>query len=195
MTLTELDHGSAGATAAAFYRSLDHDRLLRGISAINEGTFERFDNTVLLIYEWPDSADAAGERGPIALAVDRLSAADVATWLDAASGQLADFLTLQPDGMRLRRPTNAAVQRAYWALRTLAAPGVPRPALIPTLRGGVQIEWHTRGVDVEVEIAPDGTASIDVDDTLNDAASWTEARVLGVEPLHGVRERLTQVAP
>lgn len=27
----------------------------------------------------------------------------------------------------------------------------PTPSVVPTSRGGVQIEWHTRGVDLEVE--------------------------------------------
>ncbi len=32
----------------------------------------------------------------------------------------------------------------------------PTPAVVPTSRGGVQLEWHTREIDVEVEIpSPD----------------------------------------
>ena len=27
----------------------------------------------------------------------------------------------------------------------------PKPAVVPTSRGGIQLEWHTRGVDLEVE--------------------------------------------
>ena len=28
----------------------------------------------------------------------------------------------------------------------------PKPSVVPTVRGTVQLEWHTRGVDLEVEI-------------------------------------------
>jgi hypothetical protein len=28
----------------------------------------------------------------------------------------------------------------------------PAPTVIPTNRGGVQFEWHTRGIDLEIEI-------------------------------------------
>ena len=30
----------------------------------------------------------------------------------------------------------------------------PAPLIIPTNRGGVQLEWHTRGIDLEVEAKP-----------------------------------------
>lgn len=37
--------------------------------------------------------------------------------------------------------------------------GIAGPALVPTVRGGLQIEWHRRGVDIEVEVSPDGSVS------------------------------------
>ncbi|HEY3241769.1 MAG TPA: hypothetical protein VGM03_00330 [Phycisphaerae bacterium] len=27
----------------------------------------------------------------------------------------------------------------------------PAPAVVPTSRGGLQLEWHTRGIDLEIE--------------------------------------------
>ena len=33
------------------------------------------------------------------------------------------------------------------------------PVLVPTVRGGLQLEWHRRGVDIEVEVNPDGSVS------------------------------------
>ena len=30
-------------------------------------------------------------------------------------------------------------------------------SLVPTSKGGVQMEWHALGLDLEIEIAPDGT--------------------------------------
>ncbi len=35
-------------------------------------------------------------------------------------------------------------------------PGTPRPAIVPLSNGALQIEWHCRGWDVEIEI--DGTS-------------------------------------
>ena len=34
--------------------------------------------------------------------------------------------------------------------------GIPVPAIVPTNRGRIQIEWHTRGIDLEIEIASPG---------------------------------------
>ena len=33
------------------------------------------------------------------------------------------------------------------------------PALVPTVRGGLQLEWHRQGVDIEVEVDPNGSVS------------------------------------
>jgi hypothetical protein len=29
---------------------------------------------------------------------------------------------------------------------------IPKPSIVPTSDGNVQLEWHTRGIDLEVEI-------------------------------------------
>lgn len=30
----------------------------------------------------------------------------------------------------------------------------PKPSVVPTTQGGVQFEWHTKGIDLEIEICP-----------------------------------------
>ena len=37
---------------------------------------------------------------------------------------------------------------------------MPRPAVVPTVKGGVQLEWHANGLDLEIEISPDSGGSI-----------------------------------
>ena len=32
----------------------------------------------------------------------------------------------------------------------------PPPAVVPTWNGGVQVEWHRNGIDLEIEVAPEG---------------------------------------
>ena len=34
----------------------------------------------------------------------------------------------------------------------------PPPSVVPTYEGGLQVEWHRNGVDLEIEISPDGNA-------------------------------------
>ena len=40
-----------------------------------------------------------------------------------------------------------------------ASQNVVAPAVVPTVRGGLQLEWHRRGVDLEIEFGPDGSGS------------------------------------
>ena len=47
-------------------------------------------------------------------------------------------------------PRNAI--RAVQLLFELLDPKTPTPIVVPTVRGGIQLEWHTKGVDIEVYI-------------------------------------------
>lgn len=40
-----------------------------------------------------------------------------------------------------------------------AEPTVAAPAVVPTVRGGLQLEWHRQGVDLEIEFESDATCS------------------------------------
>ncbi len=43
------------------------------------------------------------------------------------------------------------VDLAAWLVSHLMRPDTPTPSIIPTASGGVQIEWHSEGIDFEVE--------------------------------------------
>lgn len=55
-----------------------------------------------------------------------------------------------------RALTEYACKTAVSILVALAIPAPPSPQLVPLLDGGVQIEWHVNGYDVEVEVDPTG---------------------------------------
>jgi hypothetical protein len=55
--------------------------------------------------------------------------------------------------------SDTAFRHAIEFLTAYVVRGVAGPALVPTVRGGVQLEWHRRGVDIEVEVGPDGSVS------------------------------------
>lgn len=55
--------------------------------------------------------------------------------------------------------SDAAFVRTVDFLTTYLVDGVAGPILVPTVRGGVQLEWHRQGVDIEVEVSPDGSVS------------------------------------
>ena len=57
--------------------------------------------------------------------------------------------------------TNEAVEAAIAFLveAISASQNVVAPAIVPTVRGGLQLEWHRRGVDLEIEFGPDASGS------------------------------------
>lgn len=36
----------------------------------------------------------------------------------------------------------------------------PAPSCVPTSEGGIQLEWHRSGIDLEIEISPRGTVGV-----------------------------------
>ena len=60
--------------------------------------------------------------------------------------------------------SEAAFRQTVQFLATYLVEDVAGPVLVPTVRGGVQLEWHRQGVDIEVEVSPDGSVSWCADD-------------------------------
>ena len=55
------------------------------------------------------------------------------------------------------KPTQPqAAARLLALLARILDDGTPPPTLVPTWRGGVQAEWHEKGVYLEIESDPDG---------------------------------------
>lgn len=52
-----------------------------------------------------------------------------------------------------------ALRRTIEFLLEYVADGIDCPVVVPTVRGGLQLEWHNNGVDVEVEVGSDGHVS------------------------------------
>ena len=53
------------------------------------------------------------------------------------------------------------IREALWFTKNIMRPDAQAPQVVPTVRGGVQLEWHTDGVNVEIEFQedePDGLA-------------------------------------
>ena len=55
--------------------------------------------------------------------------------------------------------SETAFRQTIEFLTTYLVPGIADPMLVPTVRGGLQLEWHRREVDIEVEVSPDGSVS------------------------------------
>jgi hypothetical protein len=87
---------------------------------------------------------AASENGP--------------EWLTETEETLQKLLGLPQNwnsyGARTIQPHN--VRSAIQLLRQIAGHDTPRPIVIPTVRGGVQLEWHTCGIDLEIRSESQG---------------------------------------
>jgi hypothetical protein len=83
-------------------------------------------------------------------------------WADLAEKQLNEMLSLEPgwDGYRAREVTAAAVEATVQILDRFMNEAVEFPDLFPLGDGGIQIEWHADGVDIEVEVSPEGDAFV-----------------------------------
>ena len=56
-------------------------------------------------------------------------------------------------------------EKAISLLITLqTSSGDPIPSVVPTSNGGIQLEWHEGGVDLEIELSPDTPISLFIDD-------------------------------
>lgn len=82
-------------------------------------------------------------------------------WFRPLIDRLLGFLSLEANwnGYGERPIHESAVKRAIDVLDHVCPAG-PRPSVVPTAEGGVQIEWVGGGFEIEVEIPPSGPADV-----------------------------------
>jgi hypothetical protein len=88
-------------------------------------------------------------------------------WMVPAK-QAIERLTQLPagwDSYGARRIQASAVKAVFELLGCTMQRHSPVPAVVPTATGGLQLEWHTGGIDLEVEATPDGTILMFCDGT------------------------------
>ena len=89
-------------------------------------------------------------------------AGDLPEWVLATVERLCDLLWLNAnwDSYGASPVDRFTVELALDLLFAIMQKTSPLPSVVPTSCGGVQLEWHTGGIDLEIEIEPAG--SIDV---------------------------------
>ena len=94
-------------------------------------------------------------------------------WVEPLLKRLMQLLPLPQDwdsyGGLPVAPAN--VWAAWHVLTRLMREQLPLPALVPTRRGGVQIEWHRRGIDLEIEVLAAGRLLVSFEDA-HSGESW-----------------------
>jgi hypothetical protein len=76
-------------------------------------------------------------------------------------------------------------------LRSTMRPETPAPAVVPTSLGGVQIEWHTKGLDLEIEIRSPGQSYVLYEDH-RDGAKWEGEIAADLAPLRQLISNLSR---
>ena len=108
--------------------------------------------------------------------------------VDAVPDALKPTVDRAIELLRLRRGWNShnaqpvsetAVRRTIEFLMKYLVRGVAAPVVVPTVRGGVQLEWHRNGVDIEVEFSTGGEAVLFAED--GTTGKSMEADVVGHE--------------
>lgn len=81
--------------------------------------------------------------------------------------KLRSFLRLESgwDSYGARTVSPRALETALAFLAHMA--GRPRPSIVPTVRGGIQFEWHNGPIDVELECLPSGHAQLAAEDSVS----------------------------
>ena len=79
-------------------------------------------------------------------------------WMASVTERLNKLLSLPKnwDSYGAQPITRDAVDRVVAVLDSLASSSTPTPSVGPTPEGGVQIEWHERGIDLELRSDSDG---------------------------------------
>lgn len=101
--------------------------------------------------------------------------------IQAAIRAAQELAALAPgwNSYRAEAISDRAIAAAIQFLLEVASdvPALASPSVVPTVRGGVQLEWHAGGVDVEVEFSPSQPATWYAED--RDSGDTDEAPVAG----------------
>jgi hypothetical protein len=75
-------------------------------------------------------------------------------WVQQVARRLEHLLSLKEGWDSYRAPvvSKRSATAALDLLKEIMRPGVPTPAVVPTKHGTVQLEWHTRGIDLEIDV-------------------------------------------
>ena len=81
---------------------------------------------------------------------------DPPRWVFDAIQQLEVLASYQPDWDSAGAPriSEHCIFIVLELLRYVLQPDTPRPSIVPAPHGGLQVEWHTNGFDLEIEIEP-----------------------------------------
>jgi len=96
--------------------------------------------------------DATAEEATGGVAMSATAIPD--PWMRPVLEAFNTLLGLKPgwDSYRAPKVKPEVGRAAFDLLRDIMRAKTPVPSIVPTADGGVQIEWHTKGIDLEIEV-------------------------------------------
>lgn len=109
---------------------------------------------------------------------------DPPAWLAPTAQALVDLLDLPYgwDSYGASPVGRSHVDAALQVLSRIMRRDSPAPAVVPTNRGGVQLEWHTGGIDLEIETLSTQRLLVSFEDATAGTA-WEGEIVSNLTPL------------
>ena len=127
-----------------------------GTVAVLEGLAERgrFSSCASSVQSGDALLTGAGPGQYVIIRVEE----DEPKWLAPTVERMNELLGLQPnwDSYGARCVEKHAVETALEILGMVMKPSTSPPTVVPTVEGGIQIEWHQNNIDLEVEVKPEG---------------------------------------
>jgi hypothetical protein len=116
-------------------------------------------------------------------------------WFGSAQAAVAGLRALPAnwDSYGAPRINEGCAVAALNLLLNVTKANTPRPAIVPTSRGGTQLEWHTRGVDLEVELLTPGRVLASYEDQRT-GETWEKELLGDLTALDGAIARLSEEA-
>jgi hypothetical protein len=132
-------------------------------------------------------------RNAAAIQPSATLAGQPAEWVSEVLSRLRALAVLDDgwDGNNAPRISPTNVEIAMQLLAHVMLSDTPAPEIVPTVRGGLQLEWHVRNVDVELEILSPGRYLL----SFEDRSSERELEVELSSDLSPFAEAVRRVSP
>ena len=126
--------------------------------------------------------------GELVLVIDL----DPPSWLAPTVQALVDLLGLPAgwDSYRARPVDRLHVDAALQVLLRTMRRDTPAPSVVPTNRGSVQLEWHTAGIDLEIETLSTQRLLVSFEDSTT-GTEWEREIVANLTPIVECIRRLS----
>jgi hypothetical protein len=117
------------------------------------------------------------------------------SWFEQVRDSVYELLSLNEnwDSYGAAPVRQEFVASASSLLQSIMDQDTPRPAVVPTTPGGVQVEWHCGGIDLEIEIESTSLISVYFEDART-GLSWEERFTSDLRKLSSVVSLLSRHA-